>query len=219
MYSPTVEKLIKLFRKFPTIGPRTAARFVFYLINAPKQDTDELIEALSELKKQTKICPQCFKSYEPKINGSNWSDRSKMNQNENAKNTVCHICSDGGRNKSIICIVEKEIDLETIEKTKQFKGLYFILGGVIVGVNGNNKAIIEQRVDKLIQRIKTNGIQEIILALNPTVEGQNTALLIKRKLEPLVGLKLTQLGRGLPIGGELEYADDETLSSAFENRK
>jgi len=199
MYSPTVEKLIKLFCKFPTIGPRTAARFVFYLINAPKQNTDELIEALSELQKQTKICPQCFKSFED-------------------QNTLCQICSNRGRDKSIVCIVEKEIDLETIEKTKQFKGLYFILGGVIVGVNGNNKEKIEQRTNKLIGIIKSNGIQEIILALNPTVEGQNTALLIKRKLEPL-GLKITQLGRGLPIGGELEYADDETLSSAFENRK
>jgi len=199
MYSPTVEKLIKLFSKFPTIGPRTAARFVFYLINSPKQETDELIKAITELKNKTKICPLCFKSHE--------------NTSE-----LCHICGNNGRDKSIVCIVEKEIDLETIEKTKRFKGLYFILGVVTNGVNEANKLKIEQRLHDLAERIKQDGIKEIILALNTTTEGINTALLAKRKLEPL-GIKITQLGRGMPVGGELEYADDETLSSAFENRK
>jgi len=199
MYSPATEKLIKLFCKFPTIGPRAAARFVFYLINSPKENTDELIQAITELKNKTKICPSCFKSHE-------------------TENKLCLICSNGGRDKSIICIIEKEIDLETIEKTNKYKGTYFILGGVITGVKENNKEQIEQKIGQLTARIKSNGIKEVILALNPTTEGQNTALLVKRKLEPLK-LKVTQLGRGLPIGGELEYADDETLSSAFENRK
>ena len=199
MYSPATEKLIKLFCKFPTIGPRVAARFVFYLINSPKENTDELIQAITELKNKTKICPSCFKSFE-------------------GENEFCLICSNGGRDKSILCIVEKEMDLETIEKTNKYKGTYFILGGVITGAKENNKEQVEQKTQKLIDKISSNGIKEIILALNPTVEGQNTALFVKRKLEPLK-LKVTQLGRGLPTGGELEYADDETLSSAFENRR
>ena len=199
MYSQSTEKLIKLFCKFPTIGPRVAARFVFYLINTEKENIDELIQAITELKNKTKICPSCFKSFE-------------------SENEFCLICSNGGRDKSILCIIEKEMDLETIEKTNKYKGTYFILGGIITGAKENNKEQIEQKIDKLVEKIKSNGIKEIILALNPTTEGQNTALFVKRKLEPL-GIKITQLGRGLPIGGELEYADDETLSSAFENRK
>ena len=199
MYSPATEKLIKLFCKFPTIGPRVATRFVFYLINTQNENIDELIQAITELKNKTKICASCFNSFE-------------------GENELCLICSNNGRDKSILCVVEKEMDLETIEKTNKYKGTYFILGGVITGAKENNKEQIEQKTEKLVEKIKNNGIKEVILALNPTTEGQNTSLFMRRKLEPL-GLKVTQLGRGLPVGGELEYADDETLSSAFENRK
>jgi recombination protein RecR len=119
-----------------------------------------------------------------------------------------------------LCLVEKEVDLEAIEKTGKFKGLYFVLGGTISGLEKEKeKERIEERVEKLENRIKENSeIKELILALNPTTEGQSTALWLQRKLKNL-GIKITQLGRGLPVGGELEYADEETLSSALESRK
>jgi recombination protein RecR len=201
MYSPTIQKLIELFSKFPTVGPRTAARFVFYLTRLPKEKVDELLKAIEELKTKIKICPLCFNSFE-------------------GTEELCPICQDPRRDKNIICLVEKEVDLEAIEKTGKFKGLYFVLGGTISGLEKEKeKERIEERVEKLENRIKENSeIKELILALNPTTEGQSTALWLQRKLKNL-GIKITQLGRGLPVGGELEYADEETLSSALESRK
>jgi len=201
MYSPTIQKLIELFSKFPTVGPRTAARFVFYLIKAPKEEVDKLLKTIEELKKKIKICPLCFKSFE-------------------GEGEICQICADPRRDKTTLCIVEKEVDLEAIEKTGKFKGLYFILGGTISGLEKEEeKRKIEERVEKLKERVeKDKEIKEIILALNPTTEGQSTTLWLERKLKPL-NIKITQLGRGLPVGGELEYADEETLSSALESRR
>jgi len=212
MFSPTVQKLIDLFSKFPTVGPRTAARFVFYLIRAPKEKVEELIKTIEELKTKIKICPLCFNSFEP---------RSKeISLRGEGEKEFCSICSDPRRDKSTICLVEKEVDLQAIEKTGKFKGLYFILGGTIGGFEKEEKKKrIEQRVEKLKERIeKEKEIKEIILALNPTTEGQSTTLWLQRKLGNL-GIKITQLGKGLPVGGELEYADEETLTSALESRK
>jgi recombination protein RecR len=192
MYSKTIQKLIDLFSKFPTIGPRTAARFVFYLIKTPKEEIEKLIKSIEELKDKIKLCPLCFRSFE-------------------GEQEICPICSDPKRDKSVICVVEKEVDLESIEKTKKYNGLYFLLDK-----NGEG---IEQRIEKLIERIKKDEkIKEIILALNPTTEGKTMSLFIQRKLKNL-GIKTTQLGCGLPMGGELEYADEETLSSALESRR
>ncbi|MDI6883374.1 MAG: recombination mediator RecR [Patescibacteria group bacterium] len=222
MFSPTIEKLITLFSKFPTVGPRTAARFVFYLIKTPKEKVEELIRAITDLKNKIKICPLCFNSFE--------SERISE------KEEFCPICSDPSRDKSLICLVEKEVDLETVEKTKKFKGIYFVLGGTISGFEKEKeKKKIEERVEKLIERVKgepsfasafaktspdkkaTEG-REIILALNPTPETQQTIFWLQRKLKPL-NIKITQLGRGLPVGGELEYADEETISSALKGRR
>lgn len=203
MYPPSIEKLIKLFSKFPTVGPRTAARFVFYLIKQDKEKTKELIKTLEELKDKTKTCFFCFNSFESE-----------------EEQKLCPICADPTRNKSVVCLVEKEVDLEALEKTGKFKGLYFILGSTLSGFNREEqKKRLEERLEKLIERIRDKKeTKEIILALNPTAEGQTTFLWLKRKLEP-TGVKLTQLGRGLPVGGELEYADEETLTSALESRK
>ncbi len=187
MHSPTTEKLIKLFSKFPTIGPRTAARFVFYLTKIPASEKNELIQGIKDLQEKTKICSWCFKAFE-------------------GENELCAICSDPRRDKATLCIVEKEIDLEQIEKTHSFNGLYFILDN------------LEQKTPVLINRIQSNGIKEIILAINPTPKGQHDILKLLRQLKPLK-IKTTQLGRGLPMGSELEYADEETLSSALEGRK
>ena len=201
MYSKTIQKLIDLFSKFPTVGPRTAARFVFYLIKTPKQEIENLIESIQELKEKIKLCSLCFRSFE-------------------GEKELCPICSAPKRDKDIICIVEKEVDLESIEKTRKFKGTYLILGGTFLSVEKEkNKKDIEKRIEKLIDRIKKQPeLDEIILAINPTPAGNNTCLWIQRKLKPL-NIKTTHLGCGLPVGGELEYADGETISSALESRK
>jgi len=192
MFSPTIQKLIDLFSKFPTIGPRTAARFVFYLLKKPKAEVDELINAIVQLREKVKICPNCFNQYE--------SDAD-----------FCEICSDKTRDKTLLCVVATETDLTTLEKTKKYKGLYFVLGGE------------KSRIEKLEQKLKnTSELKEIILALNPTTEGQAAALYLERVLKPFgtaQGKKITRLGRGLPSGGELEYADEETLTSALESRR
>ena len=201
MYSKTIQKLIEHFSKFPTVGRRTAERFVFYLMKTSKPEVKELINSIAEVKNKVKICPSCFKSFE--------GDKK-----------LCAICSDPRRDKKVICIVEKEVDLESIEKTRKFKGTYFILGGTFLGAEKEkNKKTIEQRIDKLIERIKKDSqINEIILAINPTPAGNNTCLWIQRKVKNLK-IKTTHLGLGLPVGGELEYADGETISSALESRK
>ncbi len=189
MYSPSIQKLIAIFSKFPTVGPRTAGRFVFYLLKKSQGEIDELVQAIAALKKNIKICPSCFNPFE--------SEESEF----------CPICSAQTRNKTLLCVVEKETDLLALEKTKKYKGVYFILGEK------------QLRLKELEEKIKKNpGIKEIIIAINPTTEGQATDLCLERLLKPF-GKKISRLARGLPVGGELEYADEETLSSALEGRK
>jgi len=202
MYSPTIQKLIDLFSKFPTVGPRTAGRFVFYLMGKPKGEIEELIKSISNLKKNVKICLLCFNPFESTRPGNV---------------EVCQICSHPSRDKSLLCVVANETDLQALEKTKKYQGLYFILGGTVSRLK---KADIEKlRVKGLQERIKNHPeIKEIILALNPTADGEATTLYLERLLRPL-NKKITRLGRGLPIGGELEYADEKTLGSALDNRK
>ena len=203
MYPPAIQKLIDLFSKFPTVGPRTAARFVFYLIKLPQNSFDELLNSITNLRKSIKICSFCFNPFD--------ASQSSAQGEEN----LCSICRDNSRDKTLLCVIEKEIDLISIEKTKKYKGLYFILGGTI-NLKKNNKNNI--KIEELKQRIENNGFKEIIIATNPTTEGEATALYIKRELKSF-DIKTTRLGRGLPVGGELEYADEDTLSSAFEGRR
>lgn len=204
MFSPAIQKLISLFSKFPTVGPRTATRFVFYLLELSKEEVEELVNSISKLKKDVKICSFCFNPFEPSTSSSQEEE-------------LCKICSNPIRDKTLLCIVEKETDLITLEKTKKYTGRYFILGGTVSKLK---KADIEKlRTEELEERIKNHPeIKEIIIATNSTVEGEATALYLKRLLK-LFNKKITRLGQGLPIGAELEYADEETLSSALENRK
>jgi recombination protein RecR len=201
MHPPSIQKLINLFSKFPSIGPKTAARFVFYLLKMEEKEIKELVNAISEMKEKVRLCDSCFKPFEDELN----------------KNKLCEICKDPRRNKAIICLVENETDLISIEKTKKYQGLYFILGG---NVSALRKADFKKlRTEELLQKIKnSNPPQEIIIALNPTIDGEATILYLERKLKPF-NLKITRLGRGLPVGGEMEYADQETLASALENRR
>lgn len=201
MSSKTIQRLTELFSKFPTVGPRTAARFVFYLLRAKKEETDDLVKAILDLKKNIKLCQLCFKPFE----------------SPDAKEEICEICSNPGRNKSLLCVIEKESDLLALEKTKQYKGLYFILGGTVSRLR--KKDLHRLKNKELEKRIKkSNEIKEIIIATNPTTDGEATALYLERLLKPY-NKKITRLARGLPTGGELEYADEETLKSALEGRK
>ncbi len=190
--SDSIKKLQQLLSRFPTIGNRTAGRFVFYLIRQPKESVDELIAALQELKKNVKLCVDCFNPFE-----SGGVSETPM---------LCEICQSPARNKQLLCIIEKEADLLTIEATKRYTGLYFILAST--------------RFTELKNRITKGNFTEIIIALNPTPEGRTAAALVMREIGPLShNRKITRLAQGLPVGGELEYVDEETLESAFEGRK
>ncbi len=220
MYPPPIQKLINLFSRFPTVGPRTAARFVFYLLQLPKKELEELLNSISDLRKEIKICLFCFNPFEPSF--------AKATA---GKGELCKICSNPSRDKTLLCIVEKETDLFTLEKTKKYNGLYFILGGTISTFKKED--IKKLKTSELLERVKNPkkfGItdaqfKEIIIAINPTTEGESTALYLKRLLKPLSygeppqPIKITRLGQGLPVGAELEYADEETLGSALEGRK
>ena len=208
MYPEAIQKLIDKFSKFPTVGPKTAARFVFYLLKLPREDIVGLMESINMLKDEIKICQFCFKPFQ-------------------GKEKLCEICSDPRRDKTLICVIEKESDLDAIEKVKKYKGRYFVLGGTISGLR--KKDIENIRIAELLERAKD--AKEIIIATNPTTEGEATSLYLERKLKPLdlpagkaglpaqAGKKITRLGRGLPVGAEIEYADDETIASALEGRK
>ncbi len=208
--SESIKKLTDLFAKFPTVGPRTASRFVFYLLKIPKQEIDELTSTIQELKNKITFCAFCFNPYES--NGNN----------------LCFICQNPSRNKQLVCVVEKENDLISIENTKRYNGLYFILGGNMLYFKKSESDKL--RIEELKERIKNPqkfgfpaiNFTEIIIATNPTPEGKATSALVERALKELpqfTSLKITHLAKGLPAGGELEYADEETLESAFEGRK
>ena len=213
MYPKTIQKLIDLFSKFPTVGPRTAARFVFYLMGLSKEEVNDLLKSIVVLKKNVKMCSFCFNPFEP----------SEVLAKEGETN-LCKICSNPTRDKTLLCIVEKESDLISIEKTKKYNGFYFVLGGTVSKLRKDD--IEKLRTKELAERIKNPAkfgipnlkIDEVILAINPTTEGEATILYLERVLKPL-GIKTTRLGRGLPLGAELEYADEETLGSALEGRK
>ena len=200
-YPPTIQKLIDIFSKFPTVGQRTASRFVFYLIKKNEKEVEELTSTILNLKKNIKLCRLCLNPFE-------LSEKGKE---------ICPICANPSRKKNLLCIVEKESDFSAIEKTKKYPGLYFILGETTFSLKKAN--IEKERIKILEERIKKNPeITEIIIATNPTTEGEATAFYLEKILK-VFNKKITRLGRGLPTGGELEYADEETLSSALEGRK
>jgi recombination protein RecR len=195
MFPNCIQNLINEFSKLPGVGPKAAERIVFYLLEKPKQEVKTFIQALIEVKTKTKICKQCF----------------NVSENE-----LCRICSDAKRDKTIICVVENALDIIPLEKTGQFKGLYHILDGRIEPSKGITPEKL--RIKELIARVKREKIKEVIIATNPTTEGETTALYLVRLLKPL-DIKITRIGRGLPTGANLEYADETTLSSALLGRR
>jgi len=197
-----IKKLIENFEKLPAIGPKTAARLTFYLLHVPQKQLDEFAEAIGELKKNTVLCSICFNVSET---------------------NPCPICADQNRDKSIICVVSQPLDVLAIEKAEGFKGVYHVLHGLINPLE--NIGPDELRINELIHRIKNSPVpvKELILATNPTMEGEATAMYIANEVRKFKiqnsKFKITRLGQGLPTGGDLEYADEMTLAKALEGRR
>jgi recombination protein RecR len=189
-----VAALINEFSKLPTVGPKTAARLVFYLLNRPRHEAQALAEAILNVKDRVRFCSICYSLTET---------------------DPCDLCSDPDRDAETICVVAEAKDVYAIERTGAFKGRYHVLGGLISPMDGIGPA--QLRVKELVERIGREAPSEIILATNPNAEGEATALYLSRLLQPLGG-KVTRLAYGLPIGGDLDYADEITLAKALEGR-
>ncbi len=202
MYPKPIQNLINSFLNFPTVGKKTATRFAFHLLNSSDQSIDDLISSLKMLKNSVHTCKFCYRSLE--------KDKD-----------LCSICSDKSR-KPIVAVVERETDLISLEKTKKYNGYYFILGGNISPIRKKDlKKIRGKNLKARLESPESFGvkeIEEVIIATNPTTEGEATGLFVERVLEKF-DLKITKLAKGLPVGGELEYADEDTLGSALEGRK
>jgi recombination protein RecR len=190
-----VTKLIEAFSQLPGIGPKTASRLTFYLLRRPTEQTEVLADALRNLKQKIVFCRSCFNITE-----------------ENP----CAVCRDEARDRSVICVVEEPLDVLAIERTGEYRGLYHVLHGAISPVEGIGPD--ELRIAELMTRLRENPVREVLLATNPNLEGEATAMYLARILQPL-GVRVTRLARGLPVGGDLEYADAVTLSRALEGRQ
>ena len=194
-YSPSIEKLIEAFEKLPSIGNKTAARLAFYILNSSNEETNEFVEAILNAKKNLKYCSTCY----------NISDTDP-----------CTICSNTGRDKSIICVVEDVKDVVAMEKTHEFKGVYHVLHGSISPMDGIGPDDI--KIKELLARLMGGEVKEVILATNPRVEGEATAIYLSKLIKPL-GITVTRIAHGIPVGGDLEYTDEVTLSKALEGRR
>ena len=194
-YSPSIEKLIEAFEKLPSIGNKTAARLAFHILNSSEEETNEFVQAIVNAKKNLKYCSICY----------NISDTDP-----------CTICSNAGRDKSLICVVEDVKDVVAMEKTHEFKGVYHVLHGSISPMNGIGPDDI--RIKELLARLMDGTVKEVILATNPRVEGEATAIYLSKLIKPL-GIKVTRIAHGIPVGGDLEYTDEITLTKALEGRR
>jgi len=190
-----VARLIDEFSRLPGIGPKSASRLTFYLLRAPREQAEALADALRNLKAQIVYCSQCFNI---------------------AETSPCPICISPERDRGIICVVEEPLDVLAIERTGAHHGLYHVLHGAISPVEGIGPS--DLRIDELIARLRAERVTEVILATNPNLEGEATAMYLERLIKPL-GIRITRLARGLPMGGDLEYADEVTLTRALEGRR
>ncbi len=189
-----VRELVEAFERLPGIGPKSAQRLTYYLLHAPKEQAQMLASAAVAMKEKTVLCQICFNISE---------------------HDPCEICSDSSRDRSLIGVVEDPLDVLALERAN-FKGLYHVLHGCISPLE--NIGPEELHIKELLPRLKDGTVTEIILATNPTMEGDATAMYIERLIKPL-GIKITRIARGLPVGGDLEYADETTLTRALEGRK
>ena len=195
MYSPTIESLIEQFAQFPGVGRKSAERMAFYVLDAMTgEDAKKMAEIILGAKKSIKFCEVC----------QNLTD-----------NTPCHICSSGKRDRSVICVVETPKDVSAIEKTGQYNGLYHVLHGAISPID--NISPDDIRIKELLLRLSSGEAEEVIMATNPTVNGTATAVYIQKLLKPF-NIKVTRIAHGIPMGADIEYADEVTLSKALEAR-
>ena len=195
VYTGPITRLIEEFSKLPGVGRKTAQRLAFHIINMNTNDVESLSKAIIEAKREIKYCSVC-------CNITDTDPRS--------------MCSNKNRDSSVICVVEDPRDVAAMERTREFKGQYHVLNGVISPMDGIGPDMI--KIKELIQRLGTQDVREIIMATNPTIEGEATAMYIARLLKPM-GIKVTRIAHGLPVGGDLEYADEVTISKALEGRR
>jgi recombination protein RecR len=194
-YSPSIEKLIEAFEKLPSIGNKTAARLAFHMLDATQEETKEFVQAILDAKKNLKYCTSCY----------NISDTDP-----------CPICENVNRDHTLVCVVEDVRDVVAMERTHEFKGIYHVLHGSISPMNGVGPDDI--KIKELLSKLMGGEVKEIILATNPRVEGEATAMYISKLVKPL-GIKVTRIAHGIPVGGDLEYTDEVTLSKALEGRR
>lgn len=205
MYPKPIQNFIDKFSKLPGIGPRQAARLAFWVLNSGKNAREDLKKALDSLDKEITFCPSCYFTIE------------NNDDNLPAGRHGCHFCDNSARDSKTICVVEKETDLATIEKSGVYKGLYHVLGGLFSALDAAVPKNL--KIPELVLRIqKKNGVREVILALSSTHEGDLTAYYLEKLLRPLK-IKVTRLGQGLPYGSDVEFADAQTLSGALESRR
>jgi recombination protein RecR len=192
--SPAVQNLVAQLTRLPGVGQRTAQRLAFHLLRTPKEEALALAEAIVEVKERVRFCREC----------------GNLTEDE-----VCAICLDARRDHSLICVVEQPVDLISLERTAEFRGLYHVLGGALSPIDGVEPA--DLRIDELIRRVERNGVEEVVVATNPNMTGEATAAYLADRLRGRV--RVTRLASGLPVGGDLEYADEVTLGRALAGRR
>ena len=195
MYDGALQDLIDALGRLPGIGPKSAQRIAFYVLSRPKAEAELLAQALIDAKEKIRFCTKCGNI---------------------AQEELCSICRNPKRDQAVICVVEEAKDVGAIERTRSYRGLYHVLGGAIDPINGIGPE--QLRLRELLTRLSGDSVQEIIIATNPNIEGEATATYLTRTISPL-GLKVTRLASGLPVGGDLEYADEVTLGRAVEGRR
>lgn len=194
-YPEPIARVIEAFQKLPGVGPKTAQRLAFFVLSLPREEVVAMARAMVNARDKTRYCQIC----------GNFSDAE-----------TCLVCRDSRRDQSLLCVVQDPRDVLAIERTREFKGLYHVLGGAISPIDGVGPD--QLRIRELLARTGGGAFREVVLATNPNVEGEATALYISRILKPL-GLRVTRIAHGLPVGGDLEYADEVTLSRAMEGRR
>lgn len=196
MYAESVKNLIAAFEKLPGIGHKTAVRLAFYIIESSQDVANNMANAIVEAKKKVKFCMKCYNITESE---------------------VCEICSSTKRDASIICVIENIKDLVAMEKTHEFKGYYHVLHGSISPMN--NITANDIKIKELLERLSDETVKEVIIATNPTIEGETTAMYIARIIKTIPGIKVSRIAHGIPVGGDIEYTDEITLIKAMENRR
>jgi recombination protein RecR len=194
VFSPSVENLVAQLTRLPGVGSRTAQRLAFHILQRPKDEALALAAALEEVKERVRFCREC----------------GNLTEEE-----VCSICADARRDHSVICVVEQPVDVVSVERTAEYRGLYHVLGGALSPLDGVEPS--DLRIDELFRRVEANGVHEVVLATNPNMTGEATAAFLADRLRGRV--RVTRLASGLPVGGDLEYADEVTLGLALAGRR